>query len=128
MCASRQSVGQALRFSGATDGMLETMVCLLSRCSNRDNYADFSARAGRALALVVPAAAVWQLIAEVLAEEARDMRALRRERVVHRAWDQHLHDRLARPALLARGRVCAIHVSKRGREDDSRAVVRLRRL
>src|SRR6185312_1164901 len=49
---------------------------------------------GGALALRVPASPTGQRIPEVLAEEARDVLAGRRERVVDRAGNEHLHDRL----------------------------------
>ena len=57
---------------------------------------------GDLVAMVVPGAAVGQLRRDVLAEQARDMRALRRQRVVEGRGDDQLDDRLPAPAVLAR--------------------------
>jgi hypothetical protein len=79
---------------------------------------------GGALALLVPRPAGRQRVAEVLAEEARDVAAGGRERIVDRARDQHLHDRLLRPARRARAGVGAVHEAERRRHDDPAAMVR----
>ena len=49
---------------------------------------------GGLFALVVPAAAGPEIVAEMLAEQRSDMPALGRERRVQRRRDQHLDDRL----------------------------------
>src|SRR5262245_25358292 len=59
---------------------------------------------GNLVAMRVPGAALRQRRRDVLAEQARDMGALGGKRVVEGRGDQHLDDRLAAPALLARVR------------------------
>ena len=56
-------------------------------------------RVRRFLALVVPAPSRPEIVAEMLAEQARDMLALGREARVERRGDQHLDDRLLGPAV-----------------------------
>src|SRR6266568_492858 len=50
---------------------------------------------GHLLAMIAPGAAVGELRRDVLAEQARHMRALGGEAVVEGGGDQHLDDRLA---------------------------------
>ena len=78
------------------------------------------------LARVVPAAAVGQMRRHVLHEQARDVLARRRQRGVQRRGDQHLHHRLARPAVHARIEIGALQVVERRADDDAGAVVVLR--
>ena len=54
------------------------------------------------------------------------MLALRRERIVQRAGDDHLDDRRVRNAVLARIEIRAVHVVERRRENDSRGMMRPR--
>src|SRR5216683_7661484 len=63
----------------------------------------------------------------MLAEETRDMRSRRRQRVVQGRRDDHLDDRLAAPSERSRVAKGAIHVSETGRQDDSRRVMIRRR-
>ena len=57
---------------------------------------------GNFIAAIVPRAAIAQARRDVLAEQAGDMAAGRRQAVVQGRGDQHLDDRLARDALQAR--------------------------
>ena len=57
---------------------------------------------------------------EVLAEQARHVRALRRQRIVERARNHHFHDRRRGDAVGARIQVGAVHVGERRRHDDAR--------
>src|SRR3954471_360822 len=72
----------------------------------------------------IPGLPIWQFRRDVLAEQARDVLALRRKAVIERRGDQHLDDRLFRPTLQARIEIRALHVRKRRRDDDSRRVMR----
>src|SRR5687768_14492980 len=56
-------------------------------------------RVRRGLALMVPAPARPEIESEMLAEQRRDMLALRRHARIERRGDQHLDDRLLRPAV-----------------------------
>src|SRR5215218_11497223 len=56
---------------------------------------------GDLLAMIVPGPSLRKLRRDVLAEQARDMRALRCQAVVERRGDQHLDHRLAAPAVRA---------------------------
>ena len=67
----------------------------------------------------VPRCAVRQFRVRVLAKEARDMLAVRRERCVDQRWNEHLDDGLARPSGQARVEIGALHVGKRWRHDDA---------
>ena len=58
-------------------------------------------RVGRFLALLVPAPPGPEVVAEMLAEQRRDMLALGREARVQGRRDQHLDDRLLRPAVVS---------------------------
>src|SRR2546427_3619644 len=70
---------------------------------------------------VVPRRAIRQPRIRVLAEEARDMLPRRRKCWVDQRRDEHLDDRLARPAALACVEVRALHIGERWRDDDPRA-------
>jgi len=69
-------------------------------------------RVGRPLALRIPCALAGKSVAEMLAEEARDMGPGGRKGLVDRARNEHLDDGLARPPLLAGDGVRAIHVGQ----------------
>src|SRR5688500_9609089 len=58
--------------------------------------------------LVVPAAAGAKIVAEMLAEHRRDMLTPRSESWVHGRGDDHLDDRLLRPAIVQRMAPCLI--------------------
>ena len=73
--------------------------------------------------MVVPRRAVRQLRRDMLAEQARDVLARRRQRVVERRGDQHLDDRLPRPAVRARVEIGALHVGEARRDDDAGGVM-----
>ena len=77
-------------------------------------------RVRRRLALIVPAPPRPQIIAEMLAEQARHMLPLRRQAVVQRRRDQHLDNRLPGPAILPRIKVGVIHIGEARRHDDPR--------
>ena len=85
-----------------------------------------SATSSRASSHVRPGCTAPQIGMHVLAEQARDVLARRRERVVDRRRNQHLDDRLARPAARARIEVRALHVRERRRHDDAARMMRLR--
>src|SRR6266581_1306130 len=80
---------------------------------------------GGCFSRIVPAAAAGERRVEVLAEEARDVFSSWRKTRVDGARDQHLHDGLAGETGGAGVEVGALHVAKRRRDDDPRAVVRL---
>jgi hypothetical protein len=65
----------------------------------------------------VPAAGTF--VGEVLAEQACDMGPGRGEAVVEGGGDQHLDDRLLRPAVALRVDEGTVHIAERGRHDDS---------
>ena len=81
---------------------------------------------GRRLPRIVPAAPVGQLRRELLAEEAGDMARRRGQALVDSGRDQHLDDRLARPALALRVHEGAVHIIQARRDDDARLVMRAR--
>src|SRR5208283_5357996 len=78
---------------------------------------------GDSVAALVPRLAVRQLRRDVLAEQAGHMRARRRQAVVERGRDQHLDDRLAANAEIARVPIGAVHVAEARRQDDPRGEV-----
>ena len=55
----------------------------------------------------------------MLAEQAGDMLAVRRQRIVERRGDQHLDHRLAAPAVRAGVQPGAVHVAEARRDDDA---------
>src|SRR5439155_27017870 len=65
---------------------------------------------GNLVPRVVPRSAAGKLWIRMLAEQARDVLAWRRERRIDQRWDKHLDDGLARPAVLPRVEVSALHV------------------
>src|SRR5262245_52863642 len=73
-------------------------------CVARDGVDD---EVRGALPFFFPAAAIGERGCEVLAEQARHMRARRRERIIQRARYQHLDHRFARHAMQARVQVGA---------------------
>ena len=75
---------------------------------------------GDLLAMIVPGPSLRKLRRDVLAEQARDMRALRRQAVVEGRGDQHLDHRLAAPAVRAGVVIGAVHIGE-GRGDDDPA-------
>ena len=81
---------------------------------------------GLLLARVGPAAAIGQMRRHVLHEQARDVLARGRQRRIERRGDQHLDDRLARPAGHARIEIGALQIVERRPDDDAGAVVVLR--
>jgi hypothetical protein len=60
---------------------------------------------------------------ELLAEQAGDMASFRREAVVHGGGDQHLDNRLFRPAMLLRIIERTVHVIEGRRNDDARLMM-----
>ena len=85
---------------------------------------------GDLVARVVPRSArrdPRQVRMHVLAEEARDVHAGRRERIIDDRRNQHLDDRRRRPARRLRVEVRALHVAERRRDHDAARVVRLPR-
>src|SRR5690606_19725600 len=70
-----------------------------------------------------PVAPVRQHGCELLAEQARDVTPTRREAGVHGRRDQHFDDGLLRPSIAFRGEEGAVHIVKRGSDNDARLVV-----
>jgi hypothetical protein len=75
------------------------------------------------LAVRVPRRAVRQHRRDVLAEQARDVPAPRREAVVERRGNQHLDDRLLRPAAGFGIEIGLLHVGETRRHDDAGGVM-----
>ena len=71
----------------------------------------------------VPAAPIRQLRRHVLHEQAGHMPACGCQRGVERRGNQHLHHRLARPAVGARIEIGPLQVVERRSDDDARAVM-----
>src|SRR5690348_966947 len=81
---------------------------------------------GGLFALFVPASTRSEIVAEVLAEQARDVLALRRKRLVESRRDQHFDDRLLRPPVDRRVQPRTVHVIEaRGHDDAGRQVIAL---
>ena len=78
---------------------------------------------GDLVAMIVPGGAVGKLRRHMLAEQARDMGALRRQRGIERRGDQHLDDRLAAPAMFAGVVIGAVHIGERRCDDDARGMM-----
>ena len=74
---------------------------------------------GGRLALVLPASSRPEIVAKVLTEQRGDVPSLGRERRVERRGDQHLDDRLLRPAVHRRIQIRAMHVIEARRHDDA---------
>src|SRR5207244_13266023 len=70
-----------------------------------------------------PRKSIWQLRRHVLAEQACDVRAWGRQRVVQGRGDDQLDDRLATPSRSPRVAIGAIHIVETRPEDDSRRVM-----
>ena len=90
--------------------LLETRRVLVDR---RDH------QVGDFVAMVVPAAATGKFRLHLLAEQAGDMLSGRRQRAVQGGGNQHLDDRLARPATRTRIQVGAVHIVQVRRHDDA---------
>ncbi len=74
---------------------------------------------GDLVAVRVPAAPIRQLRRHVLAEQAGHVLAGRRQPIVQRAGDQQFDDGVARPTVLARIAVGAVHVVQARRQNDA---------
>src|SRR5262249_40602469 len=83
----------------ADDARLEARSVAVDRVNHQVGYF---------LAMITPGAAVRELGRDMLAEQARHMRALRGEAVVESGGDQNFDDRLAAPAMPARVRKGAV--------------------
>ena len=78
---------------------------------------------GDFFATIVPARSIGQLRRDMLAEQARDMLALRRQAVVEHALNMHLDHRLLRPAGAARVGVGLVQIFQRRRDHHAAAVM-----
>jgi len=74
---------------------------------------------GDLVAMIIPRRAARQHGGRMLAEQAGDMRAVRRQRVIQGGRDQHLHHRILRPTRGARFIKSPVHIGQARRDDDA---------